>query len=354
MSKALPKYCHHKATGQAYVKIDGKRIYLGKHGSDASRVAYTQALSDWQSRQTGTPKGLTVGQLCLLFIKHADDYYQQDAEPTGEANNFRKSITYLTALFRSLPVDEFGPKRLKEVRQSMIESGVVRTNINRHIARLKHVFKWGCSEELVPPAVHQALTAITGLREGRSDAVEGDPVEPVPLEDFEKAVNAMTDNVAAICQLLLLTGARVSEIRTMRVGDIDTSGSVWLYRPKSHKNSWRKKDRTIFIGPKGQAVLLPFIGDAVQSDLFVFRPFDLNEPYTLQGLGNSIRRACLKVGVAVWSPGRLRHNAATIINQEFGDIDGARVVLGHSEANTTKIYAEADHRKAAEIIAKIG
>lgn len=36
MSVRVPKYRHHKPSGQALVSIRGKRIYLGKHGSGAS------------------------------------------------------------------------------------------------------------------------------------------------------------------------------------------------------------------------------------------------------------------------------------------------------------------------------
>jgi hypothetical protein len=37
MSKrTIPKYSHHKATGQARVRIDGKEHWLGKHGSPES------------------------------------------------------------------------------------------------------------------------------------------------------------------------------------------------------------------------------------------------------------------------------------------------------------------------------
>ncbi|NOS99474.1 MAG: site-specific integrase [Phycisphaerales bacterium] len=54
-----------------------------------------------------------------------------------------------------------------------------------------------------------------------------------------------------------------------------------------------------------------------------------------------------------WSPNRLRHNAATFLRKEFG-IEVARVVLGHTSAGTTEIYAEIDQTKAAEVMAQVG
>jgi hypothetical protein len=48
---------------------------------------------------------------------------------------------------------EFGPKRLKAVRQTMIDAGNARTHINRQADRVRRIFAWGVAEELVPPSV---------------------------------------------------------------------------------------------------------------------------------------------------------------------------------------------------------
>ena len=54
-----------------------------------------------------------------------------------------------------------------------------------------------------------------------------------------------------------------------------------------------------------------------------------------------------------WAPNRLRHNAATYLRKQFG-IEAARVVLGHSSAGVTEIYAEQDLTRAAEIMGRVG
>ncbi|WP_339743360.1 site-specific integrase [uncultured Rubinisphaera sp.] len=350
-----PKFCKHKASGQAFVTLDGKVIYLGKHDSPAAREAYDRLILKWRQANDSTGKhATTVGQLCLAYHRHAEMFYRdENGEQTGEAKNYQKSLKILIENFRSIPCSEFGPLKLQQLQNEMCKKHV-RSQVNKSISRVKAVFRWGVSQEMVPADIMMALDCVRGLQKGRSVAKEGEPVVPVPDEDFEPTVAKMSKNVAAICRMLILTGARVSEIRLMRVGDIDTSGKVWLYRPGSHKNAWRGKDRTIFIGPRAQAVLMPFIADAVHSDLFVFRPREENEPYTLKGLGGSVRKSCIRAKVDHWSPGQLRHNAATAINREFGDIDASRVVLGHSEVSTTQQYAERDLAKAAEIIARIG
>jgi hypothetical protein len=45
--KQLPKYCKHKSTNRAFVRIDGKMYYLGKYGSDASRREYDRIIAEF-------------------------------------------------------------------------------------------------------------------------------------------------------------------------------------------------------------------------------------------------------------------------------------------------------------------
>jgi integrase len=54
-----------------------------------------------------------------------------------------------------------------------------------------------------------------------------------------------------------------------------------------------------------------------------------------------------------WTPHQLRHAAATAIRKEYG-IERAQIILGHSSAFTTEIYAEADREQARAVVGAIG
>lgn len=54
-----------------------------------------------------------------------------------------------------------------------------------------------------------------------------------------------------------------------------------------------------------------------------------------------------------WHPNQLRHSAATEIRKQFG-LEATQVVLGHSGANVTQVYAERDLEKAAAVMAQVG
>jgi integrase len=59
------------------------------------------------------------------------------------------------------------------------------------------------------------------------------------------------------------------------------------------------------------------------------------------------------VPVEDWSPNQLRHAAATQIRKEFG-LEAAQVVLGHTSADITQVYAERDQALAARVVKQIG
>ena len=57
--------------------------------------------------------------------------------------------------------------------------------------------------------------------------------------------------------------------------------------------------------------------------------------------------------VPTWHPNQLRHTCGTQVRQQFG-LEASQVVLGHSKADVTQVYAERDQALAAEVMKKIG
>ena len=78
----------------------------------------------------------------------------------------------------------------------MIELGWCRTNINRQIGRVKHLFKWACENELVPPEKYEGLRTVSGLKIGRSAASESEPVQPVPQRMSMRSLSAISRQVS--------------------------------------------------------------------------------------------------------------------------------------------------------------
>ena len=54
-----------------------------------------------------------------------------------------------------------------------------------------------------------------------------------------------------------------------------------------------------------------------------------------------------------WHPNQLRHSYATRVRKDYG-LEAAQVLLGHSQADVTQIYAERNHVLAATVASTIG
>ncbi len=74
--------------------------------------------------------------------------------------------------------------------------------------------------------------------------------------------------VANMVRLQQLTGMRPNEVCIVRPCDVDRSTEVWSYRPTSHKTEHHGRDRVIFIGPQGQAILRPYLLRAGEAHCF--------------------------------------------------------------------------------------
>lgn len=253
----------HKASGQAYINADGRRIYLGKHDKPQVQQAYHRAVAELLAgggKLPVPPDTITVKELAARFWMHAEGYYRRpDGTHTGELDNYRAALKPLRELYGDTKAVAFGPRALQAVRERMIDAGWCRTNVNRQIGRIKTIFRWGAEQELVPGTVYHALVAITGLKRGRCAAREREPVKPVPAEHVSAVEKFVSKPVWALIQLQLLCGARAGELLGLRPSDIDRTGKVWSFTPRDHKTAHHGHGRTLYFGPKAQAVLRPFL-----------------------------------------------------------------------------------------------
>lgn len=435
ISSSPPSYRKHKATGQAVVTLNGKDFYLGPHGSAASRAKYDRLIAEWlaSGRRLTTSEAVTVADVIARFWSWAENHYRKtDGTPTSEVGECRYSLRPLNHLYGKTPAGEFGPLKLKSVRQLMIDGydhpkygrqkPLSRGVINRRVERIKRMFRWATENELVPSSVFHGLLAIRGLERGRTEARETKPVRPVP----ESLIDAVRPHVSrpleALIDLQLLTGARPGELCIMRRCDIDTGGKIWVYRPDSHKTQHRGQTREIYLGPRAQAILEPFFTKDAQAYLFSPQKAEADrlkkmreerktkvqpsqasrkkkhpkkrpgDRYDVSSYRRAVSRACaiafpLPKNLAPvvkadgrpetteewrarltsdeikavrawrrrhhWHPHQLRHNAATNLRKEYG-VELARIILGHSTAFTTEIYAETDRHKAMDVMREIG
>ena len=383
---AQPSYRCHKARQCAVVTIDGKNHYLGPWQSPESHARYAVLIAEWK-RNHGTLLGVTpevenaaprtVNDLILAYFTFAQGLYVKRGKPTSEQGCLRQALRFARQMYGSTPASEFGPRALKNVRQAMIDSGRARKSINRDVHRIRRMFRWAVEEEMLHPETYQKLQCVTPLAKGKSIAKESGKLPPIPIEHVVAILPHLPPVVAAMVQLQLLTGTRPQEMMELRPCDITPGVGVWYYSPQTHKTEHLDREKCIVLGPKAMAILRPYLERDPEEYCFkpaesvawqrqkskkksdpctamAALPLRLNAQYTRHSYRLAVQRACRRADVPVWSPRQLRHTRASQIRHEFGSLEAAKAVLGHTDTRVTEIYAERDLKMAEEVMKRIG
>jgi hypothetical protein len=177
MPVRVPKYRHHKHSGQAYVELNGRFHYLGKFDSQESHEEYKQLIAKHLAQKPDVlevtpPPSLKVEELILRYFQFAKTYYVQNGQPTGEITSLSIALKRLRGLYGTSEAAKFGPKSFKTFRDSMIQENLSRKYINDTMGRIRRKFKWSVADELIPADIYQALTAVTGFKK-RSPRPQG-------------------------------------------------------------------------------------------------------------------------------------------------------------------------------------
>ncbi len=396
----FPSYRHHKPTALAVVTIDGRDIYLGPYKSAESRERYDRTIAEWLSAGRRLPPRrkektvISIAELVRDFMLYAKSQYLKHGKETSTVSQFQNALKPMLALYGRTPACEFSPRCLKAVREHMIHESkkaghpLYRKTVNDRCWRIKHVFSWAVAEELMGPEVYQTLKPVKGIRKGRRrDVLESKRVPAVSPKDVEKTLPFLSEQIAAMVNLQLITGMRPGEVTIMRMVDIDREGEAWVYRPEVYKTEHLVEDedeeRVVMLGPKAQEIVRRFFQMSPTDYLFSpkaaedvrhkrqrlerkskVQPSQRNrrkpnrtrppgECYNVASYRRAIHRACKKAKAKRWSPNQLRHTCATLLRKKYG-LDAARAVLGHSSVVVTQVYAEIDQAIAAKIMNEVG
>src|SRR5262245_51462507 len=109
-SGKVPSYCHHKASGRAVVRLDGRDHYLGPYGSPESHERYARLIAEWQSRlrvdfvapvieNDRRIGSLTINEVMLAYVEFAAGYYTKDDKPNQEFESIRYALRPLKELY---------------------------------------------------------------------------------------------------------------------------------------------------------------------------------------------------------------------------------------------------------------
>jgi hypothetical protein len=234
----VPKYCRHRASGQAIVTLDGQDIYLGKYGSAASKAEYNRLIAEWLAAGRHLPRdpdAITVGEVVAAHHRHAQQYYRlPDGRPTSEVDNFIAAMTPLLKLYKRLPAVEFSPLKLKAVQSDMVKLKWCRSSINKHTGRIKAVFRclslFGeCDHRLLADHLTAEYRQQT---QGRGRTVDEWRLRtPGRDNHWLDCLVGCAAGASMLGAVLDGTARRVRPVKRIRLSELQKTSKVW--RPRS-------------------------------------------------------------------------------------------------------------------------
>lgn len=394
MPRPLRKYRLHKASGRAVVQckalFGNKRRYLaGKFESPemfadwADVLAQYAALLGAEPKKTPTRQPSRIGDLAAAYLAFLKDRINKHTR-----FNIKRAVSHFdNDPLGRLPVDKFGPSSLEQIRKKMEASGWARQHINSQIGRLKTMFKWGVSREIVKEETYARLLLLEPLREGHTTAPERPKIGPVDWPSVKIVLPFLTPTVADIVRVHYLSGMRSDEITALRMDEIDFTGDVWIYKKKKHKTAHLGKAKIVCFGPQAQMILRKYTGKDVD---YLFTPAQAvaeqaearargrkskiygrqrerivkfrrtAERYNARSYQHALRYGFLKLAkslghegepakgeslkawlkardIVYWHPHMLRHSRSTATQDRYG-IEGVRAQTGNS-LQAAQIYA---------------
>ncbi len=176
-----------------------------------------------------------------------------------------------------------------------------------------------------------------------------DEVAHLVLQPDEREPHGLRDR--AMLEALYATGLRVSELASLRPGDVNLDDGYVICRGKGGK------ERVVPLGKAAAALTRRYV-DEVRPRLLK-KPVEAlfltrrGDPFTRQGIWKMLREYARKAGLeAKVSPHILRHSFATHLLDRGADLRSVQLMLGHSQITTTQIYTHVSRDRLRQVYEK--
>ncbi|MCL5047871.1 MAG: tyrosine recombinase XerD [Firmicutes bacterium] len=191
--------------------------------------------------------------------------------------------------------------------------------------------------------------------------------KPISVEEVDMLLSSVsgTDSVSlrdsAILEVMYAGGLRISEVTSLRLGDVKvTDTGLWVVSVLG-KGS---KERIVPIGRPAQVALSAWLGEGgrqaiinrydtgkkIQDSLWVSSK---GKPMTRQTIWRVVKERAAAVGLSEKiTPHTLRHSFASHMIDNGADIRVIQELLGHASLVTTQIYTKISDKRLKEVYSK--
>ncbi|MGH8142253.1 MAG: site-specific tyrosine recombinase XerD [Steroidobacteraceae bacterium] len=247
---------------------------------------------------------------------------------------------------RSIGLAEAGRSELIDFIAVRSQSGARPRSMARQLSSYRRFFRYLVREGVLreDPTAQIAMPKIgrslpRSLTEAEVEALLAAPAVADPLGYRDRAM----------LEVLYATGLRVSELVSLKLGQVNLNQGVIRVLGKGNR------ERLIPLGEEAVRWLTAFINGA-RHDILLDRSTDSMFPtrrgdrMTRQAFWHIIKRYARKACVdRELSPHTLRHAFATHLLNHGADLRVVQMLLGHSDLSTTQIYTHVARERMKEL-----
>jgi integrase/recombinase XerD len=237
---------------------------------------------------------------------------------------------------RQVQVEALGRQDLETFVRQLMSSGLSPRSVARAVACVRGFYKFlaverkhdrSPAEDLRPPRAWAALPKFLSLDEVDRLLAQPDTRTPRGLRD------------KALIEVLYATGLRVSELVSLRAGDLELEGGYLTCIGKGDKQ------RMVPLGQEAADWVRQYLREGRPALLrrktspWLFVNARVGGPLSRIGFWKVLREYGIKAGLPrSLSPHVLRHSFATHLLERGADLRMIQLMLGHADLSTTQIY----------------
>jgi len=263
---------------------------------------------------------------------------------------YRRDIEKLAAYIapKQTPLTRISYADLQHFLRDLGEAGLARTSIVRIVSGLRGFYKFLLTEKIVHADPTENLD-VKSVRRKLPDVLTIQDIEAILAQPDLKTNKGVRDR--AILEFLYATGARVSEVTTLRLSQLFLKdGLVKLFGKGS-------KERVVPVGGIARG--------AMEDYLTKVRPLFLRSGRRTDAIFLNQERGTALSRMSVWnlvreyakagkiekqlSPHTFRHSFATHLIEGGADLRIVQEMLGHADISTTEIYTHVDRSYLQEV-----
>lgn len=291
----------------------------------------------------------TFGAFAQAWLSEREEEHQSGELALATLRSYRRSIQgILIPAFGELGIEDVG---LEEIRELRVATQEIPARGNQAINLMRRILSEAERLGLRTPGSNPARRI-----KRHPEMASARPADPATVrivyelcdEILHGALEICHRNLAALFQIIALTGARPSEMRDLQWSNVHLDeGEYGVIRLRRHKTVRIIGEKRIVLGPTARDVIEQQRPDRPDDAIWVF-PSHTNPGHPYRDITRAWRRMALHAGLDDLCIRDLRTGLATNAYDNGIPMEQIQEMLGHKSLNTTRRYTRISVRRVSK------